>query len=325
MIVDRIFSNKSGAFFIDGPGGTGKTFLYRSLLVTIRSKGFVALATSTSGVAAFILPGGRTAHSCFKIPIDIDENIDCNNSKQSSLACLIRDAKLIIWDEASMAEGKTIEAFDLLLKDLMDTKMLFGGKVVIFGEKLQLSENMRARTDHSFCEYLMRIGNGKERLDAQQKVQIPNSLIIHFTTQEESLNKLFKVTYPNKDSLFDDSSSIASRVILTTKNDFVHEINDMLISTFPKDARTYAAIDETVEPNNQSQFEDYLHTLNHADFVGIYLREPVFSHGQLYVVLSRAKSSEGVKLLIRPQTSDTKDDHSMYNIVYDEVIQKAFN
>lgn len=89
-------------------------------------------------------------------------------------------------------------------------------------------------------------------------------LIIPFTTEEESLNELFEVTYPDKDFLFDDSSSIASRVILTTKNNFVHEINDMLISRFPKDARTYVAIDETVEPNDQGQFEDYFHTLNPA-------------------------------------------------------------
>ncbi|XP_049345373.1 uncharacterized protein LOC125809839 [Solanum verrucosum] len=53
-ILDRIFSNKSGAFFffIDGPGATGKTFLYRALLAVVRSRGFVALATASSGVAA---------------------------------------------------------------------------------------------------------------------------------------------------------------------------------------------------------------------------------------------------------------------------------
>ncbi|XP_019255092.1 PREDICTED: uncharacterized protein LOC109233676 [Nicotiana attenuata] len=133
IILDRIFKNKPGAFFIDGPGGTGKFFLYRALLAAIRSKGFVALATATSGVAASILPGGRIAHSRFKIPIDIDGQFSCNISKQSSLALLTQDAKLIVRDEVSMAKKELREAFDLLLKDLMDTKILFGGKVVVFG------------------------------------------------------------------------------------------------------------------------------------------------------------------------------------------------
>ncbi|XP_015060116.1 uncharacterized protein LOC107005993 [Solanum pennellii] len=106
MITERIFSNKPGAFFIDGPGGTGKTFLYHVLLATIRSMGYVALATTTSGVAASILPGGRTTHSRFKIPIDLDENSSCNISKESSLATLIREAKLIVWDEVSWLKEK---------------------------------------------------------------------------------------------------------------------------------------------------------------------------------------------------------------------------
>ncbi|KAH0680026.1 hypothetical protein KY285_021034 [Solanum tuberosum] len=108
VITDRIFSNKSVAFFVDGPGGTGKTFLYRALLAIVRSMGNIALATATSGVAASILPGGRTAHSRFKIPIDLDDNTSCNISKESSLAGLIRDAKLIVWDEVSMAKKKNV-------------------------------------------------------------------------------------------------------------------------------------------------------------------------------------------------------------------------
>ncbi|XP_019236500.1 PREDICTED: ATP-dependent DNA helicase PIF7-like [Nicotiana attenuata] len=203
VIIARIFSNKGGAFFIDGPGGTGKTFLYRALLATVRSKGFIALATTSSGVAASILPGGRTAHSRFKIPIDIDQNYSCNISKQSSLAYLIRDAKLIVWDEVSMVKSKMIEVFDLLLKNIMGTHELFGGKVVVFGgdfrqtlpvvrngkkedfiresllycniwnrlEKLKLSENMRAKTDPAFCKYLMRIGNGTEKVNCLTKLK----------------------------------------------------------------------------------------------------------------------------------------------------------
>nr|XP_016474228.1 PREDICTED: uncharacterized protein LOC107796029 isoform X1 [Nicotiana tabacum]XP_016474229.1 PREDICTED: uncharacterized protein LOC107796029 isoform X1 [Nicotiana tabacum] len=133
LITKRIFSNKAGSFFIDGPGGTGKTFLYRALLATVRSMGYIALATTTSSVAASIFLGGRTTHSRFKIPIEIDENTSCNISKESSLAGLIRDAKLIVWDEVSMAKRRMLKVFDLLLKDLMNTNALFGGKVIVLG------------------------------------------------------------------------------------------------------------------------------------------------------------------------------------------------
>jgi len=73
----------------------------------------------------------------------------------------------------------------------------------------------------------------------------------------------------------------------------------------------------------------YAMTINKAqgqtlDFVGIYLREPVFSHGQLYVALSRAKSSKCVKVLIWPPTVEDKNDCCTHNIVYDEIIAKAF-
>ncbi|KAG5589309.1 hypothetical protein H5410_039823 [Solanum commersonii] len=131
-ILNRVFSNKPGAFFIDGPGGTGKTFLYRVLLSIVRHQGFVALATTSFGVAASLLPGGRTTHSRFKLPIEIDGIFSCNISKQSSLASLIQDAKLIVWDEISMAIEEMIEALDLLLKDLMETNILIVGKVVVF-------------------------------------------------------------------------------------------------------------------------------------------------------------------------------------------------
>ncbi|XP_070035691.1 ATP-dependent DNA helicase PIF1-like [Nicotiana tomentosiformis] len=342
-------------FFVDGPGGTGKTFLYRALLATIRSQGFIALATATSGVAASILPGGRTAHSRFKMSIDIDDNFRCNISKQSSLACLIRDAELIVWDEVSMAKKNMIEALDALLRDIMDVDTMFGGKVVVFGddfrqtlpvvrngkkedfiyesllyseiwnkfEKLCLSENMRARTDPSFCEYLLRIGNGTERTNCEDKLEIPDSFVIPFTTEEECLDALFSVTYPDLHAFSPDSSMITSRVILTTKNDFVNEINNMLITKFPQRSKTFVAVDETIDPNNQSQFEDFLHSLDPPGLPPYKLT--LKENCPLYVALSRAKSSNCVKILIRPSTADSTDDHSTYNVVYDEIIQKAFS
>ncbi|ONL99141.1 Helicase [Zea mays] len=72
-ILSVVDTNNGGVFFVDGPGGTGKTYLYKALLAALRSQDKIAVATATSGVAASILPGGRTAHSRFKIPLTIDD------------------------------------------------------------------------------------------------------------------------------------------------------------------------------------------------------------------------------------------------------------
>ncbi|CAH1430174.1 unnamed protein product [Lactuca virosa] len=71
-IMRHVDENILGVFFINGPCGTGKTFLYKTLLANIRVCGLIALATATSGVAANNMPGGRTAHSRFGIPLNLD-------------------------------------------------------------------------------------------------------------------------------------------------------------------------------------------------------------------------------------------------------------
>jgi hypothetical protein len=133
-IMSAVDANEGGVFFVDGPGGTGKTFLYRALLATVRGQKKIAVATATSGVAASIMPGGRTAHSRFKIPLSIDDGGFCTFTKQSGTAKLLQLASLIIWDEASMTKRQAVEALDNSMRDIMSRPdLLFGGKTVVFG------------------------------------------------------------------------------------------------------------------------------------------------------------------------------------------------
>ena len=182
QIMMHVRTNSAGVFFIDGPGGTGKTYLYKALLANIRKCGHIALATASSGVAANNMPGGRTAHSRFKIPLNLDNNTMCNIKKQSGAAQLLRSARIIIWDEASMAKRQAIEALNRTMQDITGVIQPFGGKIMVLGGdfrqvlpvvrrgtpaqivdsslrmsplwssiiKLRLTTNMRAQTDPWF-------------------------------------------------------------------------------------------------------------------------------------------------------------------------------
>jgi len=92
------------------------------------------VATTTSGVAASIMPGGRTAHSRFKIPLTLDDGTFCTFTKQSGTTKLLQTASLIIWDEVTMMKRQGLEALDNNLCDSMDRPNLsFGGKTMVFG------------------------------------------------------------------------------------------------------------------------------------------------------------------------------------------------
>jgi ATP-dependent DNA helicase PIF1 len=55
------------------------------------------------------------------------------------------------------------------------------------------------------------------------------------------------------------------------------------------------------------------------DWVGLYLPRDVFSHGQIYVAISRVTSKKGIKLLIHDENKHPKETTT--NVVYKEIFQ----
>ena len=182
--------------FVDGPGGSGKTFLYEAILHYARGEGWVGLACAWSGIAAILLEQGRTCHSRFGLPVPMPRDaVSSCISAQTSRAEVLRRARVIIWDEAPMAPREALECADRLLRDFMETPDLpFGGKAVVLGgdfrqvlpvmphasrddilshsiknsplwrnapvQVFSLARNMRAAKDTAWQEYLLKLGDG---------------------------------------------------------------------------------------------------------------------------------------------------------------------
>ncbi|XP_045791492.1 ATP-dependent DNA helicase pif1-like [Trifolium pratense] len=126
-------------FFVDGYGGTGKTFLWKTLSYRLRSEGKIVVNVASSGIASILLPGGKTAHSQFGLPLVLTKESCCKINKGSDKAKLLIVTSLIIWDEAPMIHKWAFEEFERTLQDIMsdiDIKnktLPFGGKTVVFG------------------------------------------------------------------------------------------------------------------------------------------------------------------------------------------------
>jgi hypothetical protein len=133
-IIDHVRNRMRKVFFVDGLGGTGKTFLYKALIATVQSDGLIVVTIGTSGITASIMPGGHTTHSVFKIPIKINGSSMCNFSKQSDTADLLCRVALIIWDKIAMTKRQAVVPLDRSLQGIKSCALPFDGKVMVFGD-----------------------------------------------------------------------------------------------------------------------------------------------------------------------------------------------
>ncbi|CAF1284162.1 unnamed protein product [Rotaria sordida] len=124
-------------FFIDGPGGPGKTYLYNTLYHLFMGQGVHVMTVAWTGNAASLSPEGRTVHSRFKLPVPILETSTLRIRQNSKEAEEIRKTQVFIWNEAPIAPFYGLNAADIFLRDIMNIDAHFGGKIIILGGDLR--------------------------------------------------------------------------------------------------------------------------------------------------------------------------------------------
>ena len=136
-VIRSVINRNGELFFVHGYRGTGKTYLYETIISYLRSKGKIVLVIASSRIASLLLSGGRTAHSRFKISLNIDEHSTCDIKKGTQLARLIEETCLVVWDEASMCHRHYFEALDRTFRDILSNSNCnaqnnpFGGKTIM--------------------------------------------------------------------------------------------------------------------------------------------------------------------------------------------------
>jgi len=312
LICKTVTENKKGIsklFFIDGPAGTGKTYTYKAILAKIKLLDQIVIAVASSGIASLLLPGGQTAHSKFKLPLDPTEYSTCNIPLTSSLATFIKNAAIILIDEAPMMHKLQFEALDRTLRDIMkqvdkkNSEIVFGGKLIILGgdfrqvlpvvkkgtksqtiiaslknsyiwkfvKILKLSINMRikklegeeAKIQQEFASFLINIGNGTEKtttVENEEYIRVPDKM----ATKTENIEELIDEIYPNIGLHIGDAQYLSGRAILTTKNEDVGNINEIIMKKLPGEEFTYLSADSLYENEEEKNCifpTEYLNTL----------------------------------------------------------------
>ena len=239
----------------------------------VRGLGKIALDVASSGVAAELLEGGRTAHSRFKIPIPINESSMCNISLQSDLVKLIQQTSLIIWDKIMMSHVHQVDCVNHSLWDIMKIDKTFGDIAVVFGadphqilpivhhgnqgkivqacihssplwqdiKQLNLTINMRMKPDEvDFAKYLLQLSNGTTAVHpeiGEDMVKLPQEYLVGST--DELVDKVF----PQLQNGYMDKYFVSHRVILTPLNDNVDKLNEAIMAKFPGEGKTYLSAD----------------------------------------------------------------------------------
>ena len=249
------------------------------------------------GIAATLLPSGKTLHKTFGLPVPLYSDSTSHIKLQSKEAEYLRNVDVFIWDEAPMAPRYALEVIDKTLRDITNNNIAFGGKVFVLGgdfrqllpvkvqstrsELVNLSiknsilwkdfivfkliQNMRVYSDEiEFSKFLLKIGNGElnDKYDNLKLTEFPSQCIA--LNGEDIVEDIYGTVLRNK-----NYRKLINFAILSARNDDVNELNDRVVDLLdPNTEKIYTSVDSTENCDNgalnESITPEYLNSLNPA-------------------------------------------------------------
>jgi hypothetical protein len=131
--------------FIDGAGGTGKSFIFSCIEELADAVGRTIAPSALSGVACTAIPtrtGVRTTASLFKLGISPANIRPLRDAQRISICDFLRNPIAIIIDEISFAAASVLAAVHMRLQEVSsvaNTNLPFGGiAIILSGDFFQL-------------------------------------------------------------------------------------------------------------------------------------------------------------------------------------------
>nr|GEU29997.1 DNA helicase [Tanacetum cinerariifolium] len=148
LIINAFASERQKIILIYGHGGTRKTFLWKMIISGLRSEGFpphrlklkvkalvmllrnvnleggLCKAMASSGIASLLLPSRRTAHSRFKLPLELMDESLYNEEGISKLIDFIYDKDALRAPIAEALLPKAIFCLKNETTDIINTQVL---------------------------------------------------------------------------------------------------------------------------------------------------------------------------------------------------------
>ncbi|XP_022681839.1 uncharacterized protein LOC111257073 [Setaria italica] len=127
---------------------------------------------------------------------------------------------------------------------------------------LKLVHNMRAQSDPWFAEYLLRIGGDTKEVNGDGDVCLPDDICVpYFGDSEKDLDMLIECIFPNLNANMTSKDYITSRAILSTRNDWVDNINIKMIGMFQGGEMVYHSFDSAIDDPHNYYPSEFLNTL----------------------------------------------------------------